>query len=274
MVDLFKIVENSKVFNIEKFNEIAFSNFYIRKYGSIEEAEKVFDDLRLKCNSEEEYFEARERKIQSDIPFEQFKAIIAFIQSLQSFSTVVDREKAENELAIDAQSNPDKWQLVLEILNDYDAFMNEQLGNNKELIKEKLLLELNEKISFTIKETREELGFKNQRTFKKWLTHFYDNKYDSSRKFTLLEYIDVIKKFVLKPDEKAIDLNNNIEEYRKRLSDGLVVKKSNLKEMTNNDYKLLKNEIDDLIESDVLKLPENVDFYPYSISQLIKKYLE
>ena len=34
------------------------------------------------------------------------------------------------------------------------------------------------------------------------------------------------------------------------------------------------NEIDDLKEFEIIKLPENVDFYPYSVAQLIIKNLE
>lgn len=274
VIDFIKLVESSKILNVENFVEVTLNNFYIRKYGSIEEVEKVFHSLRLESETEEEFIEKRELKIQSDIPLEQFKSLIEYVQSLQSFSTLVNREKLENSLIIDMQNNPDKWKLVLEIMDDYYQLINDKFGFNKELIKEKLLLEINEKITFTIKETREELGFKNQRTFKKWLTYFYENKYDDCRKFNLLEYIDVIKKFFLNPDEHTIDLNNNIDTYKKRLAEGIVIKKSNLIKLTNNDYKLLKNEIDDLKELEIIKLPENVDFYPYSVAQLIIKNLE
>ena len=90
----------------------------------------------------------------------------------------------------------------------------------------------------------------------------------------MLEYIDVIKKFFLNPDELTIDLNNNIDTYKKRLAEGIVIKKSNLIKLTNNDYKLLKNEIDDLKDLKIVNLPDNVDFFPYSIAQLIIKNLE
>lgn len=274
VIDLIKLIESSKILNIENFAEITLNNFYIRKYGSIEEVEKVFHKLRLECETEEDFIDKRERKIQSDIPLEQFKSLMKYVQSFQSFSTIVDREKMENDLINDIQNNPDNWKLVMEIMDDYFHLINEKFGFNRELIKENLLLEINEKITFTIKETREELGFKNQRTFKKWLTFFYGNKYDNSRKFNLLEYIDVIKKFFLKPDEKEIDINNNIDEYKNRLLNGMVVKKAHLIKLTNNDYKLMKNEIDDLKDFKIVNLPDNVDFYPYSIAQLIIKNLE
>lgn len=274
MIDLIKIIESSKILDFEKYAEVTFNNFYIRKYGSIEEVEKVFNELKLECKTDEEFLKKRERKIQSDIPLEQFKFLMEYIQSLQSFSAIVDREKMEYSLINDVQNNPDNWNLVLEMMDDFTNLVNQHYGFNKELIKEKFIVELNNKISFTIKETREELGFKNQRTFKKWLNYFYGNKYDNNRKFNLLEYIDVIKKFFLKPDEFEIDLKNNIDEYKKRLSNGMVVKKSHLIKLTNNDYKLLKNEIDDLKDFKIVNLPDNVDFYPYSIAQLIIKNLE
>ena len=274
MIDLIKLVESSKIFEIEKFAEITLNNFYIRIYGSLAEAEKVFNELKLVCKSDEEFLVMRERKIQSDIPLEQFNSLMEYLHSLQSFSTVVNYEKMETSLMLDIQNNPDKWKLVMEIMDDYFNLINEKIGSNKEVIKEILLREINEKITFTIKETREELGFKNQRTFKKWLYYFYGNKFDNRRNFNLLEYIDVIKKFFLKPDEDTIDLKNNIVEYKKRLSDGIVIKKSNLIKLTNNDYKLLKNEIDEFRELKIIKLPENVNSYPYSIAQLIIKNLE
>lgn len=274
MVDLVKLVKSSNFLNIENFANEAFSNFYIRKYGSIEETEKIFNELRKECNSEEEFIVKKERKIQSDIPLEQFQTLMKYLQSLQSFSTVIDREKLENQLLSDVQNNPDAWKLVYEIMEDYSYLINKKYGFNKELIKEQLILEFNEKITFSIKETREELGFQNQRTFKKWLNFFYGNKFENSRKFNLLEYIDVIKKFFLKPDETNFDLNKNLEEYKNRLSNGIVVKKSHLIKLTNNDYKLLKNEIDDLKDLKILKLPDNVDFFPYSIAQLIISNLE
>lgn len=274
MIDLFKLIESSKIFDIEKFDAITLNNFYIRKYGSIEEAEKVFNQLRLECISDEEFLEKKERKIQTDFPLDQFKFLMEYLQGFQSFSKVVDSDYFDNQLINNVQNYPDKWKLVFEIFDDYSYLMNGQYGFDKEIIKEKLILEFNDKISFTIKETRKEFGFKNQRTFKKWLNHFYGNKYDNCKKFNLLEYIDVIKKFFLKPDEYEIDLKNNIEEYKIRLSDGIVVKKSHLIKLTENDYKLLKNEIDDLKNLKIVNLPPNVDFYPYSIAQLIIKHLE
>lgn len=274
VIDLVKLVQTSKILEIENFAEVISTNFYIRKYGSQEEVDKVFNALKETCTTEEEFLKMRERKIQSDVPLEQFNALMEYIYTLQSFTTVVDREKMEISLMHDVQNNPDSWNLVLEIMDDFSQLINEKFGSNKELIKEKLLLEINDKITFTIKETREELGFKNQRTFKKWLNYFYGNKFDNCRKFNLLEYIEVIKKFFLKPEEHTIDLNNNIDEYKKRLTEGIVIKKSNLIKLTNNDYKLLKNEIDDLKEFEIIKLPENVDFYPYSVAQLIIKNLE
>lgn len=274
MIDLIKLVESSKIFKIENFAEITLNNFYIRKYGSIEEAYKVFYQLRSECKSEEEYLKKIESKIQSDLPLGQIQSLIVYFQSLQSFSSVINRGNLENQLLSDMENNPDNWKLVHEIMNDYFYLMNEQYGFKKELIKERLILEFNERICFTIKETREELGFKNQRTFKKWLNYFYGDKYDNNRKFNLLEYVDVIKKFFLKPDEYTFDLNKNLVEYKNRLSNGIVVKKSHLIKLTNNDYKLLKNEIDDLKHLKIVNLPDNVDFYPYSIAQLIIKNLE
>ncbi|MVO09891.1 hypothetical protein GOQ30_12035 [Flavobacterium sp. TP390] len=274
MIDIIKLVENNKIFDLNNFAVITFNNFYSRKYGSLEEAEKVFNQLRLECKSEEEFIEKKERKIQSDIPVEQFEMAIKYLQSFQSFSSVVDRENLENQLLSDVQNNPAAWKLVYEIFEDYSYLMNEKYGFNKKLIKEQLILEFNKKITFTIKETREELGFQNQRTFKKWLNYFYGSKYDNNRKFNLLEYIDVIKKFFLKPDELTLDLNKNLAEYKNRLSNGIVVKKSHLIKLTKNDYKLLKNEIDDLKDTQVLNLPDNVDFYPFSIAQLIIQNLE
>lgn len=274
VIDLVKLVQTSKILEIENFAEVISTNFYIRKYGSQEEADKVFNALKETCKSEEEFLEIRERKMQSDVPLEQFNALMEYIYSFQSFTTVVNREEMEISLMDAVQNDPDSLKLVVEIMEDFSHLINEKFGYNKELIKEKLLREINDKITFTIKETREELGFKNQRTFKKWLNYFYGNKFDNCRKFNLLEYIDVIKKFFLKPEEHTIDLNNNIDEYKKRLADGIVIKKSNLIKLTNNDYKLLKNEIDDLKEFEIIKLPENVDFYPYSVAQLIIKNLE
>lgn len=274
VIDLIKLVESSKIFKIENFAEITLNNFYIKKYGSIEEAYKVYYQLRSECKSEEEYLKKIESKIQSDLPLVQIQSLIVYFQSLQSFSSVINRGNLENQLLSDMQNNPDNWKVVYEIMDDYFYLMNEQYGFKKDLIKERLILEFNERICFTIKETRAELGFKNQRTFKKWLNHFYGDKYDNNRKFNLLEYVDVIKKFFLKPDEYTFDLNKNLVEYKNRLSNGLVVKKSHLIKLTNNDYKLLKNEIDDLKHLKIVNLPDNVDFYPYSIAQLIIKNLE
>lgn len=273
MIDLVKLIENSNLFDAEELAAKAFNNFYARKYGSIEEAEKVFKKIKLECKTEGEFQKKKEKKIQSDIPLEQFEFLMKFINNFQSFSTIVNRDYIENSLINDVQNNPEKWKLVFEIMEDYFQLINEKLGSNKEVIKQKLIEAFNHKITFTIKETREELGFKNQQTFKIWLDHFYSNKYDNRRKFNLMEYIDVIKLFLLKPDEYTIDLKNNSEDYKIRLANGLIIKKADLKKFTNNNYKLLKNEIDDLKELKEVKLPDNVDFYPYSIAQLIIKYL-
>ncbi len=129
-------------------------------------------------------------------------------------------------------------------------------------------------VKYSIKETREELGFKNQRTFKKWLTYFYRDKFDNRHYFSLEEYTDVFKKFFLKSDEEDFEGEKITNEYLTRIQQGLRFKKADLIKYSQNNYKILKNDINDIDSFKKLELPSDVDSYPFSIVDVIKRNLE
>ncbi len=230
----------------------------ITKYGSKEKAEYEVKKLKFTYPEEKVFF----AKLSEELYFPEFKKIISLFESRDNFSSIVDIAASKNSklLASISKDRLGEIQILTERFNKDNAFLP--------------LNTISDKVKFTIKETRQELGFKNQQTFKKWLIHFFGSKYEGRRKFNLLEYIEVINKFISEPGEEKFDFKKRASAYKERLKNGLVVKKSHLIKFTENDYKLLQVETSLINDEYNFKLPDNVDKYPYSIACLIIQQLE
>lgn len=268
MVRIEKKNQESKILDLPSLTDLLGKNVRIKKYDSIEMANDVFLELLNNFNSEYQNFLLNQLK--SDLPVDELEILIKNISNINTFSTLI---KVDDFFKINNVS-PETITKIYMLYKDFKSLVDDNIGENRDYIKNKLIQLFNKKITFSIKDTREELGYKNQRTFKKWLVHFYGNKFENRRTIYLLEYIDIIKKFILMPSENDLDIKNNRLEYQNRLKNGLIYSKAKLKKFTNDDYKLLQIELEELNDSNKIKIPSDVDFIPFSIAQLIIQHLE
>lgn len=250
-----------------------FELFYIKKYGSYEAVQKVFIDLKEKCLTEEEFEKIVDEKLEIDFNLKIFVPFYNIISKIESFKSILDMQNEINNWAVESKITIEELDKIIKFQEDIASVMRDYYKCDDDALRKLFVVKLADKITFTIKETRQELGFKNQRTFKKWLIYYYNDKFENKKTINILEYIDIWKKFILCPDENKIDLNNKTSEYKSRLTEGLIFSKNRLKNLTKNDYKVLKIEIEAINQEQKLHLPENVDFYPYSIVQIFLKHL-
>lgn len=247
--------------------------FYIKKCGSYEAVQKVFAILKEQCASEEEFNIKVEEKLQDDFHIKELLPLCNILLKMESFSSILDIQSEINNWAIQSNLTVDKLEEIIKLQDDFASIIREYYKCDDDALRKLFVVKLANKITYTIKETREELGFKNQRTFKKWLIYYYNEKFENKKTINILEYIDIWNKFLLSPDEIKIDLKNKSTDYKKRLDEGLIFSKNRLKNLTKNDYKLLKIEIETINLEQNLQLPENVDLYPFSIVEIFKKHL-
>lgn len=273
MNKIYKAFNHNIILDGLPFNFGIIKLFYIKKYGTEQAAEKVFTDLKDQCLSDDEFNIKVEEKFEIDFNLKIMQPFYEIFLKKDSFSSILDMQNEVNELAIQSQLTIEEIDNIIKIRDTLISILKDNYKCDDAALRKVIIAKLADKITFTIKETREELGFKNQRTFKKWLDYFYPGKFENKRTINILDYIDIWKKFLLGPDENQIDLNKKAIEYKKRLNDGLIFSKKRLKNLTKTDYKLLKIEMETIIKDQNLQLPENVDFYPYSIAQVFKKFL-
>lgn len=268
-MNLQELALNNPILKLDTMLPLVMERYYCKVHGSVENFEFFINTMKKEATSEEEFKAILNAYYKESLPINTVNTFLKYINEQKNFTDVVNSNNKEQQLINELSKNREE---ILKFMNFYTVFKevaDEILDDRKQIVKKLVLNYLSDKISFTIKETREELGFKNQRTFKKWLTHFYGTKFDNNRKFNLIEYIEVIQKFFLNPDENEIDLKNKRVEYQNRLNKGLVFNKKKLSKLTQTNYKELKNEIEELITFNKINIPENVDFFPYSIAQII-----
>jgi hypothetical protein len=250
-----------------------FELFYIKKYGSLEAAQNFFSDLKKQYVDEDEFNIIIEEQFESDFKFRLFQPLYDIFLRTDNFSSLLNIEDELKKWIINSNITKEKWEEAIKVMDELQLLQNDYYKHEPEVLRKLFIVKLADKITFTIKETREELGFKNQRTFKKWLDYFYKGKFEGRKTINILEYLDIWKNFLLATDENKIDINRNTVEYKKRLEEGLVFSKHRLKRLTKDDYKLLKVEINSINQLENLQLPNDVDMYPFSIVDIFKKHL-
>ncbi|WP_271407326.1 hypothetical protein [Tenacibaculum soleae] len=158
----------------------------------------------------------------------------------------------------------------------FDKFYSE----NKETIKEvvydvlgidKLEKEVVKKKLFSTSKTNiaNEFGV-DIKTLNKWLKVFFNDRFKGLRKINYEEYVEIFQALFLAEDEE-LDLVENINTYKKRLSKGLKYRKKFIAEHTNEDspldvstlLKIQKEQLGDI------EFYNFTDVYPYSIAKLL-----
>ncbi len=227
-------------------------------YGGKEKAAQRLKILKSSSNSDEAFLEA----LKEDLLYDEWMKVMGAFSETDNLS---DFFKAIKGLPNDSTVNiaSPKLMKMRTVVEKYD-----RSGKSPFL---DFPLDIARKVYFTIKETRGLLGIKGNRIFKKWMKHF--DLYDVSdsnfakRKFNLLEYMKIVSTFIEKGGE--LNISDNIDAYIKRFEDGVMISKGQLAEITELDYRKLKEYISDLNE-----IPQDVHKFPYVIAQQIIAYCE
>lgn len=154
-------------------------------------------------------------------------------------------------------------------INDLLKLIDSRIKNDTTIVYPSLSFSnfFNTTVKLSIKNIREEVGL-NKRTFNKWLSYFFKDKYSFKRSVTIVEYFEIMKIFYLRHDEPDFDFENKIDIYRKRYKDGLLYSKYRLKKYTNDDYKSLKEELNYINKKYNTSIPLDVDIYPLLLISL------
>lgn len=132
-----------------------------------------------------------------------------------------------------------------------------------------------DKKMFTLKQVREELGFKRYETFQPWLKCYFGEKYLNSNRnngyINLYEYQEIIESFFLSFNETEFDLESNIEEYKQRL-DHILVHSKHLKHMVGKPNNFTED-VQMVSDNNNLKTPKGARLFPYNRASLIKAEL-
>jgi hypothetical protein len=273
MNKLLEIIDKHLMINNQPLMIALIDLFYIKKYGSIEGVQIFFNELKQQCKNEEEFDDLVQKEFEKDFNIEKLQSLVPVFLKINNFSSILNIEKDFKNWSINSKITEQDLLPILELQDLTKQLFEEKFHQEPEILRKLLISRFADKITFTIKETREELGFTNQRTFKKWLDYFYKDKYNGRRTINILEYIGIWSKFLLSPNEDKIDIKKKAVEYQKRLDERLVFSKNRLKKLTNDDYIILRIEIDSINKELDLQLPNDVDAYPFSIAEIFKKHL-
>jgi len=261
--------------------------FYIKKYGSHEKAELVFKQLKENSKNEEAFQLALQEKFKTDFHYKELRLIIKPFIKAKSITSLI-----ENLFSFKASNKSDAVQnnitTISEDFNDLikPAFEETFIVSNKS--ENNIINDINQYVTFNIKNTRKELGYPHPRTFNYWLKYFFDSKFDNkinenksknSGKLTLFEYIEIVSAFILSYDEEKLNISNP-KEILKRFELQQQTQKQALKELTNNNFSKLKEKLEDLHFSETYKTKFGNKPYditkrkiPYSLVSIIKEHI-
>ncbi|WP_458625975.1 hypothetical protein [Winogradskyella sp. PC D3.3] len=132
-----------------------------------------------------------------------------------------------------------------------------------------------DKKMFTLKQVREELGFKRYETFQPWLKCYFGEKYLNSNRnngyINLYEYQEIMETFFLSFNETEFDLESNIEVYKERLGQ-LLVHSKDIKHIAGKPHNFTED-VQIVSDNNNLKTPKGARLFPYNRASLIKAEL-
>jgi hypothetical protein len=206
--------------------------------------------------------------------------IIKDINTIINHSSEVHTLTDVINMAYDIKHQKINWTLVCtnfeKEVNTLTVILTEVLLKDKYYNIENVNNELDKAVAdkkmFTLKQVREELGFKRYETFQPWLKcYFGENYVDSNRNngyINLYEYQEIIEAFFLSFNETKFDLESNIEVYKQRL-DHLLVHSKNLKHIVGKPNNFT-DDVQIISDNNNLKTPKGARLFPYNRASLIK----
>lgn len=261
--------------------------FYIKKYGSRENAEIVFKQLKENSKSEEDFQLTLQDKFKADFHLKELKLLIQPFIKANSITGLL-----KNLLNFKASKKSEVLKSNLtKISVDFNDLIKPALEESfsvSDKAKDDIIKIINQNVTFNIANTRKELGYPHPRTFNYWLKYFFDSKFDNkinenksknSGKLTLFEYIEIVSAFILSYDEEKLNISKP-KEILKRFELQQKTQKQVLKELTDNNFSKLKEKLEDLHFSETYKTKFGNKPYditkrkiPYSLVSIIKEHI-
>lgn len=123
---------------------------------------------------------------------------------------------------------------------------------------------VNTKKIFSVKEIKDEFGV-TQQTFLKWLQWFFGDKFNTRKKVTLIEYVEIHAAMLIYDKKRKFNFARDAEMYFEQLLKGFVFKKTDIAELIETDLKTLTKNLAE-------KYPDypHIDKYPWSIVKEFK----
>ncbi len=287
MKSLFSKINQKLTINDTAKNIEFIERYYIKKYGSRENADLVFNQLKENSKNEQAFQLALQEKFKTDFHYKELRLIIKPLIKAKSITSLIENLisfKAFNKSGV-VQKN------ITTISEDFYALIKpafEETFSVSVLSKNDIIHHINQYVTFNIKSTREELGYPHPRTFNYWLNYFFDSKFEkkinenkskNSGQLTLYEYIEIVSAFILSYDEEKINISKP-QEILKRFELQQKTQKQVLKELTNNNFSNLKEKLEDLHFSETYKTKFGNKPYditkrkiPYSLVSIIKEHI-
>lgn len=242
-----KIIERFRISDPVK-NAQFIEHFYSKKYGGPEKAALVFKELKQNSKSEEEFQQSLQEKLKNDLHYSELKNMGINIQKSKTITQLI------YNLFNFKNSIQSKDHDLNKVVEDYDVLLKpafEETYLNSDT-KNDIIKIIKENVTFTLAQTRRELGFAHPRTFNPWIKAFFGNKYEdkltekgrSAGILTFDEYLEIVSSFMISYNEKKLDFSN-IEELNRRFTEDKKISKRKFKELTNNNYSKLKDLLSD-----------------------------
>ena len=126
---------------------------------------------------------------------------------------------------------------------------------------------------FTLKQTREELGFTKQETFNQWLEAYFGTKYlnrnHNNGYLNFEEYLEIVRKFFLKFDESEFELEENVKIYKKRLENKLIAHSKDLRHIANHPRNF-SDDVSIISKIHGIETPKGARIFPYHMASLLE----
>lgn len=260
-------------------------------FGSDSNAKKELTLIEKDCVSIQEYSEKITKVFMSIPVIKDICQILNLYSGLNSITEIIDFASKIKEDEINIKFNCSDYNSEVNKLSKMlkKRFAKHLDGQSK--ITDEVLEEILAKTTrYNLKQTREELGYPDSRTFNPWLIAFFDDKYVTCRGKTksgkpsykskkrgyinFNEYLEIVSMFLLCENEDYFDIENCVLEYRDRIKMHKITQKKVLKDLTKNDYKLLRERVEDILGLNNINTSHEFRNIPFRIVSIIKKEIE
>lgn len=265
MIDFMKLFKDNKELKNGSANITLIEELFIKKYGTKENAQKVFKSILVSSKAEHNLQELLLKEFSFDTIL---NVLNSFSQSSNYTETLKNLKKTKTNVLSSFDS--DGFQTLNNNLNTLQSVSDNFYISDKQI--DDIITYINQNVNFNLANTRKELGFPHPRIFNPWLNFFFNNKYKSKTEetgknagsITLLEYIEIVSAFIISYEEDKLNFSNP-EEMLKRLEVQQKTQKQILIGLTNNNFSYLKEKLEDLEHSKIYK--SKFDNKPYDITK-------